>query len=158
MGNKLFALLTILVMAVSLIVGCQTVSKKTEPTTLEINPRIAEDYYNRGDAYRSKGQYDQAIADYNNALEMNPRYAEAYNNRGMVNMAKGQYDEAIADFNKALQINPMLALAYGNRGRAYYFKKEYDKSWDDINKVQTLGYQIPPGFLDDLRKASGRQK
>jgi hypothetical protein len=52
----------------------------------------------------------------------------------------------------------MLALAYGNRGRAYYFKKEYDKSWDDIKKVQALGYQIPPEFLDDLRKASGREK
>jgi tetratricopeptide (TPR) repeat protein len=98
------------------------------------------------------------MTDFNKALEINPRFAMAYNNRGLAYMEKGQYDNAIADFNKALQINPMLALAYGNRGRAYYFKKEYDKSWDDINKVQTLGYQIPPGFLDDLRKASGRQK
>ena len=73
-------------------------------------------------------------------------------------MAKGQYDKAIADFNKALQINPMLAVAYGNRGRAHYFMKEYDKSWDDIKKAQDLGYQIPPEFLDDLRKASGREK
>jgi len=52
----------------------------------------------------------------------------------------------------------MLALAYGNRGRAYYFKKEYDKSWEDIKKAQALGYQIPSEFLDDLRKASGREK
>ncbi len=81
----------------------------------------------------------------------------AYNNRGMALMCKGQSDQAISDFNKAIQINPMLALAYGNRGRAYYFKKEYDKSWDDVKKVQTLGYPIPPEFLDDLRKASGRQ-
>ena len=46
MGNKLFALLTILVMAVSLIVGCQTVPKEAEPTTLEISPRIAEAHNN----------------------------------------------------------------------------------------------------------------
>jgi hypothetical protein len=49
-------------------------------------------------------------------------------------------------------------LAYFNRGRSYYFKKEYDKSWDDIRKAQDLGYKIPAEFLDDLRKASGREK
>src|SRR4030043_342220 len=100
MGNRLFALLTILVMAVSLVVGCQTVPKKTEPTTLEINPRFAEAYYSRGNAYHLKGQYDLAIANFKKALEINPRYAEAYNNRGSAYDSKGQYDLAIANFNK----------------------------------------------------------
>src|SRR4030043_275929 len=102
MGNRLFALLTILVMAVSLVVGCQTVPKKTEPTTLEISPTNAKDYNNRGIAYYSKGQFDLAIADYNKALEINPRFANAYYSRGNAYHLKGQYDLAIADFNKAL--------------------------------------------------------
>ena len=50
-----------------------------------------------------------------------------------------------------------LDLPY-SRGLAYYFKKEYDKSWDDIKKAQELGHQVPPKFLDNLRKASGREK
>jgi hypothetical protein len=49
-------------------------------------------------------------------------------------------------------------LAYYNRGRSYYYKKEYDKSWKDINKAQELGRKIPAEFLDDLRKASGKEK
>jgi len=69
-----------------------------------------------------------------------------------------QYDQAISDFNKALEINPKLASAYYNRARAYYFKKEYDKSWDDIKKTQDSGYKIPAELLDELRKASGREK
>jgi tetratricopeptide (TPR) repeat protein len=80
MGNKLFALLTILVMAVSLIVGCQTVSKKTEPTTLEINPRIAEDYYNRGIAYYFKKEYDKSLENVKKAQELgdkiDPKFLE----------------------------------------------------------------------------------
>jgi tetratricopeptide (TPR) repeat protein len=108
MGNKLFALLTILVMAVSLIVGCQTVSKKTEPTTLEINPRIAEDYYNRGDAYRSKGQFDLSIADYNNALEINPRYAMAYYNRGIAYYFKKEYDKSLENVKKAQELGDKI--------------------------------------------------
>jgi tetratricopeptide (TPR) repeat protein len=83
--------------------------------------------------------------------------AQLYNNRGITYTAKGQYDQAISDFTMALEINPRDALAYYHRARAYYFKKEYDKSWRDIKKAQDLGYKVPPKFLDDLRKASGRQ-
>ena len=59
-------------------------------------PRInAEAYNNRGVAYAAKGQYDQAISDYNKALEMNPRFAKAYYNRGLAYWRKGQPDQAI---------------------------------------------------------------
>ena len=124
---------------------------------LEINQKFAEAYSNRGITYRRKGQYDQAISDYNKALEISPRYAEAYNNRGNAYGDKGQYDQAISDYNKALEISPRFAEVYSNRGRAYYLKGEYGKCWEDIKKAQGLGYKIPPKFLDDLRKASGKQ-
>jgi tetratricopeptide (TPR) repeat protein len=70
---------------------------------------------------------------------------------------KGQYDQAITDYNKAIEIDPRFATAYYNRGRSYYLKNEYEKSWEDVNKAQELGYKVPADFLDDLRKASGRQ-
>jgi tetratricopeptide (TPR) repeat protein len=102
--------------------------------------------------------YDQAIYEYTKAIELNPNSAEAYNKRGVAYGKKGQYDQAISDFTKALEINPKDAEAYNNRGIAYYFKREYEKSWEDIKKAQEFGYKIPPDFLDDLRKASGREK
>ena len=42
---------------------------------------------------------------------------------------------------------------YNNRGIAYYSKGEYEKSWKDIEKAESLGHQINPKFLDELRKA-----
>ena len=81
----------------------------------------------------------------------------AYINRGVAYYSKGQYDQAISDYNKALEINPRYAEAYNNRGDAYLGKGQYDKSWEDVHKAQDLGYKIHPGFLKDLRKASGRQ-
>jgi len=125
---------------------------------LKINPRYIEAYNNRGNAHLNKGQYDDAISDYNKILKIESRYAVAYYNRGIAYIAKDQYDQAISDFSKALEILPGFEAAYGNRGRAYYLKKNYDKSWDDVKKAQELGYQIPPEFIDALRKASGRQK
>jgi hypothetical protein len=42
----------------------------------------------------------------------------------------------------------------------FYGFKEYDKSWADIHKVEELGggKAIFPKFLEDLKKASGREK
>ena len=86
---------------------------------LEINPRLAEAYVVRGEAYLDgKGQFDQAIADFNRALEINPGFDGAYYNRGLAYARKGQYEQAISDFNKVLEINPKDARAYWNKARA----------------------------------------
>lgn len=76
--------------------------------------RDAKFYNNRGIAFGEKGQYDQAISDFNQAIEINPRYNRAYNNRGIVYRLRGQYNQAISDFNKAIAINPLDAEAYNN--------------------------------------------
>ena len=52
-------------------------------------------------------------------------------------------------------MNPKYAMAYNNRGIAYYHKGEYDKAWEDVHKAQSLGLQVPPEFIKDLREASG---
>ena len=49
-------------------------------------------------------------------------------------------------------------MAYTNRAVAYYYKGKYTKAWEDIYKAQSLGIQIHPEFLKDLREASGRQE
>ena len=123
---------------------------------IELKPDWNSPYNNRGIAYDKKGEHDRAISDYNKALELNPREADAYINRGNAYNKKGSYDRAILDYDKALEINPMYAGAYNNRAVAYCRKKEYDKVWEDVHKAQGLGDQVHPGFLDALRKASGR--
>jgi hypothetical protein len=49
-------------------------------------------------------------------------------------------------------------MAYNNRGIDYYFKKEYDKSWENVKKAQELGFKIHAKFLEELSKASGRER
>jgi len=102
---------------------------------LEINPKFAMAYNNRGIAYRWKGQYDQAISDHNKAIEINPRYIGAYISRGITYGAKGQLDRAISDFSKAIEINPRDAVAYTYRGYAYGEKGQYNKAISDYNKA-----------------------
>ena len=113
----------------------------------------------KGITYENEEKLDEAIAEYNKALETNPTYPEAYNTRGTAyGRGKGLYDLAIADFNKVLELDPRYAGAYNNRAISYYFKKEYDRAWEDVHKAQSLGMEIHPGFIEALRKASGRQR
>jgi tetratricopeptide (TPR) repeat protein len=129
----------------------------TEP---EEEKRVKESwfYYKVGSAYLQRREFSQAILLLNKSLETNPRYTPAYETRGVIYSLRDQYDQAISDFNKALEIDPSFAEAYFSRGRAYYFKREYDKSREDIRKAQDLGYKVPAEFLDDLRKASGKNR
>ena len=110
-------------------------------------------YISRGFAYNEKGDYDQAIADYDQALLLKPKDAVAYNNRGAAYNEKGDYDQAIADYNQALRFNLRFkpkagyynnrGFAYCNRGDAYRKKRNYD---------QALGYYKKAN--DDFREAS----
>ena len=79
---------------------------------IEINPKIAEAYNNRGLIYNKQGNFTQAMSDYNKAIEINPNYAEAYNNRGIIYNKQGNFAQAMSDYNKAIEINPNFAEAY----------------------------------------------
>ena len=59
----------------------------------------------RGNAYKSNGDYDRAIADYTEVIRRQPDSTIAYNNRGNAYEAGAYYTRAIADYEKALQIN-----------------------------------------------------
>ena len=89
---------------------------------------------------------------------MNQNHHNAYCNRGLVYGKTGRYDQAINDLEKAIEINPQSAEAHYNRAVAYCGMKEYDKSWQDVHKAESLGFQVPAGFLQILREDSGREK
>ena len=72
---------------------------------IQINPKNAEAYNNRGYAYVNKGQYDKAISDFTKAIEINPRSASAYNNRAFVYIVRlGNENKACSDLKKACEL------------------------------------------------------
>ena len=56
---------------------------------------FAEAYYNRGNAYSNKNDFDSAIGDYNTAIALKPNYTDAYYNRGVAYREQGETDRAI---------------------------------------------------------------
>lgn len=125
---------------------------------MQINQGYIFAYTNRGLSYQALGDIDRAIADFSASVKLYPLYAEGYFNRGTAYAIKGDVDKAVADFDKALELNPNHGMAYHNRAVAYYMKKEYGRAWEDVYKTRSLGLDANPGFLSDLKNASGREK
>ena len=105
---------------------------------IELDPKSAVAYGNRGVTYDIKGYADQAIADLNKAIELKPVDAVAYYNRGIVYRSKGDIDRAIEDYTKAIELSPDRSVAYYNRGFAYYVKGTYDRAIEDYSQVIEL--------------------
>jgi len=124
--------------------------------TVKSYPDASLAHNNRGVAYRHQGNLNQAILDYNKAIEINSNYDVAYYNRGVAYRHQGNLNQAILDFNRAIEINPDYAEAYSNLAVAYFEKQEYEKSWEYVHRAQILGYQVKPGFIKQLKEASGR--
>src|SRR5262252_7929501 len=61
-------------------------------------------HHERGLAYRSKGDFDRAIADYSEAIRLDPKHAAAHYNRGKLYQDKGDLDRATADYKEAMRL------------------------------------------------------
>lgn len=76
------------------------------------------DFYNmyfEGNALLSKGQYDQAIAKYNEAIKSFPA-DYVYFNRGNANYKKGDMKNALLDYSITIKMKDSYAEAYFQRG------------------------------------------
>jgi len=110
----------------------------------------------RGSAHDNLGQYEQAIADYDQAITLQPDLAEAYTNRGADYGEQNQYQRAITDFDRAIALKPDDALAYYNRGLAYAEQGQYEQAIADLDRAITLqpdlamAYNNRGGAYDDL--------
>ena len=101
----------------------------------------------QGNADSKAGEYDRAIAAYNEAIRLDPKSAFAYVSRGDAYADKGDNDRAIADFNEAIRLDPKSALAFRSRGVAYADKGDNDRAIADFNKAIRLDPKSALAFM-----------
>lgn len=82
---------------------------------IDLNPTVAQTYFNRGACRANNFDFEEAIKDYDKAIELKPEYMEAYGNRGNAKInvftSKGNLDptseqtlSACEDFYKAISL------------------------------------------------------
>jgi tetratricopeptide (TPR) repeat protein len=111
--------------------GCTAVIEAGERMLVQ----LVAAYNNRGVAFRSNGQIDRAIEDYDQAIRLKPEYYVAINNRGVAFLNKGDLDRAIADFDRTIQLKPDHFTAFHNRAVALGRKGLFERAIADYDVI-----------------------
>jgi len=72
----------------------------------------------KGDAFRARGIYSEAINCYDKAIELDPGLVHVWSKKGDAFRAWGNYHEAINCYDKAIGLDPGLVHAWSNKGDA----------------------------------------
>jgi len=103
----------------------------------------AKTYYQQGNDYYEKGNYDKAIENYNMAILLNPIFSEAYFNRALSYYQLKNFEKSIADYTKSTELDPQNPIIYNNRGDAYYRKQDFNSAIKDYDRA----IQLNPNYL-----------
>ncbi|MCK1716121.1 MULTISPECIES: caspase family protein [unclassified Bradyrhizobium] len=114
---------------------------------IRIQPSQAA-YDLRGSAYYDRGEYDIAIADFDDALKVGPPDGTIFHNRGNAWRGKGNYTKAIADYDATIKLEPKSAFSFQNRGIAKAALGELDGALADINQAIRLDPTLPQPLIN----------
>jgi len=119
---------------------------------LELSPRHAMTYYNRGSMYSNRGEYGKALEDFDKSIKYDSSYSNAYNNRGLVYDKLEQYSKAIDDYSHALILHDS-AITHFNRGNTYASLKRYDEALADYRAYLELDPYNQSELRDEAEQA-----
>jgi tetratricopeptide (TPR) repeat protein len=71
-----------------------------------LRPGYVSALNNRGNILMRKGEYEQALADLNEAIRLDPKYVYGYKSRGFLYERMGDKDRAAADRAKVKELDP----------------------------------------------------
>ena len=92
----------------------------------------------RGAELVGRGEYAQALAQFDRALAIKPQSAETHYNRGLALHRLGRSDEAIESYGRVIAIRPGLADAHNNRGVVFRDLGRYDEALEDYDRAIAL--------------------
>ncbi|WP_017317370.1 tetratricopeptide repeat protein [Mastigocladopsis repens] len=107
--------------------------------------------YRQGEEKAQRGDYQGAIADFNQFLRLNPNGFKAYYNRGLARQKLGDYKGAMIDFDMYLRFNPNDVEARCNRGLLRFELGDYKGAIADYSNTMHINpdYVVPGdnGFI-----------
>lgn len=92
----------------------------------------------RGYAYHRMGEYQKALADYDQAIGLDPADSYALYNRGLIHERLGDWQSAIADYSASLKLRLDNAEGYLYRGLIFLDTGRLDEAIADFTRLHEL--------------------
>ena len=115
--------------------GCTTIIENPSSTPAE----RTQAYAMRALALSLKGQYEQAIGDYDAAIRLVPDFAVALNNRAWAYFKWGRGPKGLADVEKSLRINPLSEHTWDTRAHIRQVMGNHAGAFADYEQAVNLG-------------------
>lgn len=108
-----------------------------------------ETIFKRGNTLLYQGEYQQAIAKYDNILRIDSNYYQAWTNRGYALARLKDYNQMLESCKTAAIINPEAAVyAWNCQGEALYNLKQYNQALVAFDKAITLNSEDPVFWIN----------
>jgi tetratricopeptide (TPR) repeat protein/GT2 family glycosyltransferase/acetyltransferase-like isoleucine patch superfamily enzyme len=118
-----------------------------ERTPVGERPGDSQKYFEEGNQWIKKGDFERAANAFQAAIDRSPQNASGcYLNMGYALKQQGKVDDAIRCYEHAIALQPGYADAYCNLGNAYKEKDEPDRAIGYYEKALALN----PGDTDSL--------
>ncbi|MFS0513143.1 tetratricopeptide repeat protein [Nostoc sp. UIC 10607] len=103
-------------------------------------------YVRLGDECFEKGEYTNAITNYNQALQVKNSDIDLYYKRGLAHYQIGDYEAAIADYSQAIQMNLNDAKSYNKRGLALYQIGRLEEAINDYTQAIRINPNVAVAY------------
>lgn len=106
---------------------------------IAVEPRDFRTIIGSADAYFKRGDYANAIQEYNKVLQWDPDNMNALMDRANAYSLTGNYKDAISDLSRLIAMSPGFAAAYHNRGEVYVRSNNKEKAMEDFEAACRMG-------------------
>ncbi|MEU5873462.1 tetratricopeptide repeat protein [Glycomyces sp. NPDC047369] len=100
-----------------------------EPDTLRLT------LVNRAWSHRTRGRYEESLADWNRIVELDRERVSSYTERGVVLQLLQRYEEAVADFDHALSLVPEDGWSIAQRGFTFHLQGLEEKALLELDRA-----------------------
>jgi tetratricopeptide (TPR) repeat protein len=115
--------------------------------SIELDPKMSESYFYRGNIYYGQENYAAALNDYLKAVELNPKYSEAYYNIGVTYNTTKKYQESIEPLTKAISLVPNEYM-YQTRASSFFNLRRLQEAVDDYSKAIAINPKAGQAYFN----------
>ena len=125
------------------------VEKTQEPDSLQKSARSPIELIELGNTLEEQGEFNQALALYQESVQLQPNFARGYLNIGNIHLANRHFPNALRAYQQAAAVQHDFAPAFYNIANVHMELKEYPQALFNFKKATILKPDFAHAFVGE---------